>query len=208
MTAPTNRIIGRTSRLPSHQRKVFDRIFHSGGGYVLDFSDRTMKEWFEEHFDLQIYQPRFQTEGTSKGKTLRGFVAVAEPRLVARVLRALWAYRCELKDLVEADPDEEARLKGWLDQFTAELEQASSLPLDAAILDFSGDTTLVKIRASIAADLLAENWDVALDRVHTYCVKRLRHLLAARGQLADPNTPLDGLFAMYARILREEGCDQ
>jgi hypothetical protein len=200
-----NKILGRTMRLPSKQREIFDRIFHSGGGYVLDFSDRSMAEWFEETCGLEIFQARFQVEGASKGKTLRGFVAVAEPRRVAQVLRSLWAYRCTLKDHVEQDAGEEAGLAAWFEQFTAELDAASSMPIEDAIRNFSGDTTLAKLRASIAADLIAEKPDVALDRVHTYCVKRLRHLLAARGQAYGANTPLDALFGAYGRALKDTG---
>lgn len=200
-----SKILGRTRRLPTKQREQFDRIFQSGGGDVLDFSVRTMTEWFEETCGLQIFQPRFQVEGTSKGKTLRGFVAVAEPRLVARVLRALWAYRCSMKSFIEKDPADEDRLAAWFEQFVAELDAASSMPLEDAIRNFSGDTTLAKLRASIAEDLIAEKPDVALDRVHTYCVKRLRNLLAARGQPHDVNTPLDALFGAYGRILKEKG---
>lgn len=199
------RIIGRTRRLPSKPRSVFDQIFHSGGGYVLDFSDRTMAEWFEETFDLDIFQERFQVEGHSKGKTLRGFVEVAEPRLVARVLRALWLYRCEIPDYKESDPEEEARLKDWLDRFTNELETASTIKLEDALTDFSRDTTLPKLRASIANDLIAEKPDVALDRVHTYCVKRFRHLLSDRGQTVDAKTPLDAIFGAYGKLLRDAG---
>ena len=199
------RIMGRTRRLPSAQRTVFDRIFHSGGGYVLDFSDRTMAEWFEENFDLNIFQDRFQIEGASKGKTLRGFVAVAEPRLVAQVLRALWHYRCNLDGYMESDPGEETRLKAWLDQFNGELDNASSLNLEDAFTDFSRDTTLPKLRASIAADLVAEKPDVALDRVHTYCVKRFRTLLGSRGQNVDAKTPLHAIFGAYGKALRDEG---
>lgn len=197
--------MGRTRLLTSQQRIVFDRIFHSGGGYVLDFSDRTMAEWFNESVDLDIFQESFQVDGTSKGKTLRGFVGVAEQRLVARVLRALWDYRCTLADFVETDPDKESRLKAWLVQFTAELESASSLNLEDALKNFSGDTTLPKLCASIATDLIAEKPDVALDRVHTYCVKRLRNLLSARGQTTDAKVPLDALFGAYGKILRDEG---
>lgn len=204
MSAPP-KIIGRTKRLPGKQRDVFDRIFKSGGGYVLDFSDRTMGEWFEETVGIDIYQARFQVESASKGKTLRGFVEVAEPRLVANVLRALWAYRCSQKELIEQDSAEEERLQLWLEQFATELEQVSTLPLSEAIVDFSGDTTLNKLRASIASDLIGEKPDVALDRVHTYCVKRFRHLLAKRGQTTDINTTLDALFGAYGRILRDTG---
>lgn len=200
-----NRILGRSTRLPTKQREVFDHIFHSGGGYVLDFSDRTMAEWFEENCGLQIFQARFQTEGASKGKSLRGFVAVAEPRLVSRVLRALWGYRCSLKDFIEKEPAEEARLSAWFEQFVAELDAASSIPIEDAILNFTDDTTLAKLRASIASDLLAEKPDVALDRIHTYCVKRLRNLLAAKGQTYDAATSLDALFGAYGRILKDTG---
>jgi hypothetical protein len=199
------RILGRTMRLPTGQRVHFDRIFRSGGGDVLDFSIRTMTEWFEENFGIEIFQPRFQVDGTSKGKTLRGFVAVAEPRLVARILRALWDYRCSRRHLIEEDPIEEARLAGWFQKFVAELDEASSMPLGEALRNFSGDTTLAKLRASIAEDLIAEKPDVALDRVHTYCVKRFRNLIDAKGQTFAPDTALDALFAAYGRLLRESG---
>lgn len=199
------RIMGRTLRLPNNQRQVFDQIFHSGGGYVLDFSDRTMAEWFEENFGINIFQERFQIEGSSKGKTLRGFVSVAEPRLVAQVLRALWAYRNTLDGYTDDDPNKETRLHDWLKQFTAELESSSTLRFDESFTDFSSDTTLAKLRASIAADLIAEKPDVALDRVHTYCVKRFRHLLSRHGQTTDARAPLDALFGAYGRILRDSG---
>lgn len=198
-------ILGRTRRLTSHQRTIFDRIFHSGAGYVLDFSDRTMAEWFEETLDLDIFQPRFQVDGHSKGKTLRGFVEIAEPRLVARVLRTLWAYRCTLDEYQEKSTQDEERLKAWLEQFTDELERASSLKLDDAFKNFAGDTTLPKLRASIAGDLVAEKPDVALDRLHTYCVKRFRSLLAARNAPVDASTPLHAIFGTYGKFLWDEG---
>lgn len=197
------RILGRTRRLPAKSRTVFDQIFHSGGGYVLDFSDRTMAEWFEETFDLNIFQERFQMEGHSKGKTLRGFVEVAEPRFAAQVMRALWDYRCTLADYREDDAQEEARLADWLKRFANELEAASTMKLEDALTDFSRDTTLPKLRASIANDLVAEKPDVALDRVHTYCVKRFRHLLSERGQPVDAKTPLHAIFGAYGKLLRD-----
>ena len=120
-------------------------------------------------------------------------------------MRALWDYRCTLTDYSEPEADEEERLKAWLVQFTDELESASSLNLDDALKDFSGDTTLPKLRASIAADLIAEKPDVALDHVHTYCVKRFRNLLSARGQPTDATVPLNALFGAYGKILRDEG---
>lgn len=199
------KIIGRTRRLPSSQRKVFDQIFHSGGGYVLDFSNSTMFDWFEENFDINIFQERFQSEGTSKGKTLRGFVEAAEPRLVARVLLSLWQYRCQLDGYTENDPSKEEKLRSWIHQFANELENASSMNLEDALKDFSGDTTLPKLRASIEADLVAEKPDVAVDRVHTYCVKRFRSLLASYNRTVDAKMPLHASFGSYVRAVTDAG---
>ncbi|WP_417702068.1 abortive infection family protein [Pseudophaeobacter sp.] len=164
-----------------------------------------MAEWFEETFGIDVFQDRFQAKGTSKGNTLRGFVEVAEPRLVAQVLRGLWAYRCSREGCTEPDPKREAELKSWINKFTSELEQASALSLEESFRDFSGDTTLPKLRASIAADLIAENPEVAIDRVQTYCVKRFRTLLAERGVKSDPKAPLHALFGAYGKALKDEG---
>lgn len=200
-----SKIVGRKRRLPTAARRVFDEIFHSGGGWVLDFTDRTMSEWFDETFDLNIFQERFQIEGDSKGKTLRGFVEVAEPKLVAKVLRALWAYRCTLPDYINEDDEREAELKAWITQFTGELEELSDIKLDDAFRDFSNDVSLPKLRASIANDLLSGNPDVAIDRLHTYCVKRFRHLLSGLGQEFGPATALHSLFGAYGKAIKEGG---
>lgn len=123
---------------------------------------------------------------------------------VAKILRALWHYRCSLDGYMETDPTQETRLKAWLDQFTSELDNAPSLNLEDAFTNFSRDTTLPKLRASIAADLVAEKPDVALDRVHTYCVKRFRELLRSRGHNSDTRTPLHAIFGAYGKALRDE----
>jgi hypothetical protein len=35
--------------LSSIERRKLERLLRMGGGYVLDFSDRTFREFFEEH---------------------------------------------------------------------------------------------------------------------------------------------------------------
>ena len=204
-TPQTNKIIGRTTRLPSKQREIFDRIFQSGGGYVLDFSDRTMAEWFQETCGLEILSRTISNRRLQLGQNSAWFCCCGRTALRAQVLRALWVYRCDLANLKENDPVEEARLSAWLERFTSELEASSSMPLEEGIRDFSGDNTLAKLRASIASDLIAEKPDVALDRVRTYCVKRFRYLLSARGHQFDSNAPLDALFGTYGRLLKEGG---
>jgi hypothetical protein len=64
-----------------------------GGGYVLDFSDRTFAEFFAYELDVNIDDPKFKTEGSSKAKRLRFFLKYCNPELRIRTLMALWEYR-------------------------------------------------------------------------------------------------------------------
>lgn len=62
-------------------------------GYVLDFSNKTFSEFFEDEFQIDIYDDVYGIEGESKAKRLRSFVKLSSPRQAARVLRALWEHK-------------------------------------------------------------------------------------------------------------------
>jgi hypothetical protein len=53
--------------------RLIDDLFDMGGGYVLDFSDRTFGEFFNDELNIDIDESRYSTEGTSKAKRLRYF---------------------------------------------------------------------------------------------------------------------------------------
>lgn len=79
-----------------------------------------------------------------------------------------------------------------------------SINLQEAFRDFTDDTTLKRLQEAIASDLASEKPDIAIDRIHTYCVKRFRVLLKERGHdIVD--APLHSLFGLYAKSIRDEG---
>ena len=71
-----------------------------GGGYVLDFTDRTFAEFFRDYG--QIDDPKYSIEGGSKAKRLRYFLRITPPPLSGKVLAALLEY-C-LASSAEVDP--------------------------------------------------------------------------------------------------------
>ena len=73
--------------------RLFEDVFAMGGGYVLDFTNRTFAEFFKSELGINIDDQRYCLEGTSKGKRLRAFLQVDQEPIVARALRALWEYR-------------------------------------------------------------------------------------------------------------------
>lgn len=73
--------------------QLIDHLFGMGGGYVLDFVDRTFAEFFSEELGININDSRYSTEGTSKAKRLRYFLKSCTPQMRIRTLLALWEYR-------------------------------------------------------------------------------------------------------------------
>jgi hypothetical protein len=69
-------------------------------GYVLrfssgqtGFSDRTFAEFFREELNINIDEPKWSVEGSSKGKRLRYFLRTVDAVVAIKTLKALWDYR-------------------------------------------------------------------------------------------------------------------
>ncbi len=73
--------------------KLVDLLFEMEGGYVLDFSDRTMSQFFLGELEIDIDDPLFTADGTSKARRLRSFLTLADTPTCVRALKALWQYR-------------------------------------------------------------------------------------------------------------------
>lgn len=73
--------------------KLVDDIFEMGGGYVLDFSDRTMAAFFAEELNVDIDDPAYREQGTSKAKRLRCYLNKVNLATSVKTLKALWEYR-------------------------------------------------------------------------------------------------------------------
>jgi hypothetical protein len=99
--------------------QFIDKIFAMEGGYVLDFSDRTMAQFFAEELNIDIDDPRYRDDGGSKGKRLRCFLRKEDTDSVVRALNALWNYREMRRALTGQDervPNAHAQLLNLLNR--------------------------------------------------------------------------------------------
>jgi hypothetical protein len=71
---------------------VIDELLQMGSGYVLNFSDFTFSQFFAEQ-GINIDDPRYREQGTSKAKRLRFFLKSSPPSVAANVLTALLEHR-------------------------------------------------------------------------------------------------------------------
>ena len=70
-----------------------DEIFEMGSGYFLNFSNPTFARFFAEEVNVDIDDPTYAENGTSKGRRLRCFLQKVEIPAVVKTLKALWEYR-------------------------------------------------------------------------------------------------------------------
>lgn len=89
----------------STEMRFLDSIFDMGGGYVLDFSNRTMDEFFMEELEIDISHEMFSKDGTSKARRVRCLLQNADHPTVVRVLEALWNYRQSMRGARKAEED-------------------------------------------------------------------------------------------------------
>ena len=187
--------------------RIIDDAFDMHGGYVLDFSDRTLARFFDDEFGLDIDAGQYRANGTSKAKRLRTFFAVEDEYIVSKVLRGLWAHRESLPERERPTWDEgkpEADVKASLFELVGRIEGGGAVPRTDAFEKFASDETLEELIAAIERDIHANKPAAALDRLHTYSMKRTAHLIEKHGGTCDRDDPLHSRLGKYVRLLEEK----
>jgi hypothetical protein len=183
------------------EMRIFDDAFEMHAGYVLDFSDRTMREFFDDEFGIEIYQEKYAFNGTSKAKHLRAFIQTEDAHTVARVARGLWQYR---EGLPQFERPEAGKIKDRLFALIERIEGGGAVARTDAIDRFKQDETLEELISAIERDVTANKPAAALDRLHTYCMKKFAHLLEERGIPCDRDDPLQSRVGKYVKALEAE----
>jgi len=175
-------------------------------GYVLDFSNRTIEEHFEDEFGIEFYSQRYSRNGESKAKRLRTILESHTGPEAAKILRNLWDHRTTLPLYSEqSDPTVEETLRNRFFSVISKLEGDKPEIDLKAFSKFDDSNTLYALIQSIERDIRAGAPEAAMDRLHLFCVKRFRHLLDVRQVQTSPNEPLNSLVGKYKKALEAEG---
>jgi hypothetical protein len=188
------------SDLSSIEKRKLERLFNMGGGYVLNFSDRTFGSFFEEHTGLDIDHAHYKQRGTSKANRLRSFWAIEPNGLVAKVINAMIEQGIEYGCL----PDDQALLED-VRRIVVRLTEGSPVAeidaLSAPVDERDFDTTAKQIREAIDKN----QPEAALDRLHVFVMKFMRTLCEQRGIAVNRDKPLHSMVGEYVKRLRDDG---
>jgi len=186
------------SDLTGSERRKLEKLLGMGGGYVLNFSDRTFGEFFDE-YRVEIDAERYRARGTSKANRLRTFWGEDANHLVGRVIGGLIDYASEEQCFGDSNPvliDACRKVAQRLlsDQPVAELD---------ALAAISDEQDFEVVAEHVRAAIEKNQPEGGLDRLHTFVNKFIRVTCEPHGITITRDKPLHSVFGEYVKELRE-----
>ena len=80
------------SSLSTNEKQVLEKLFQMGSGYVLNFSDRTFREFFKDDVRVDIYDSKYNYASGSKANRMRGFWQAGDDATVGKSIGKLLGY--------------------------------------------------------------------------------------------------------------------
>jgi len=93
------------SNIRSIDFRFLDEALGMESGYVLDFSDRTLRDFFADELDVDIDDQSYAKDGNSKAKRLRCYLRTVNDLSASKALKALWGHRIAIRERRRDEPD-------------------------------------------------------------------------------------------------------
>lgn len=186
------------SDLSGSERRKLEKLLGMGSGYVLNFSDRTFSDFFDE-FRVEIDAERYHARGRSKANRMRTFWDLDSNYTVGRVIGGLIEYGTDEQCFSGSNPDliddcRKTAQRLLSDQPVAELDALTA----------TGDERDFEVLAEHVREAIEKNQpEGALDRLHTFVMKFVRNACEEHGVEVVRDKPLHSLFGEYVRTLRD-----
>jgi hypothetical protein len=185
------------SDLNNLEKRQIESILQMGGGYVLDFSNRTFAEFIEESIGLEAYADKYGKG--SKANVLRAIWKLEPNHVVGKVVGDLVDYAMEVRSDIDGQQSTKCKLIADRLLQGAPVIDIDSITAKSAKRDFAGLVKLVK-------DAIDRNEpETGLDRLHTFMVKYFRILCEKHGIAIKRDKPLHSLAGEYIKFLKVKG---
>jgi hypothetical protein len=168
-------------------------------GFVLNFSDNTMKEFFLESIRINIYEEKYNQSSGSKANRMRAFWEKEPNHIVGKLLLDIFENWKELNELNKEEPPNE------LAEIARRLLENISVPEIDAIKPITDEKDFEGIAKLVRESIEKNEPENGLDRLHTYLVKYFRVRCEKYGIAIDKNKPLHSLVGEYIKEIKSKG---
>lgn len=184
------------AKLKHYQRDQIREWFCPEPGYVLDFTSETFKEFFEDHFETNIYADAFSERGTSKYNRLQAFIELSPPHIVIELLRLLWDRRNQDRD----DQIEVSNQRLASDAWEVSVELIEAMVENAAVEDIPFNQLIGSLAAlpshTAAPHLQRVSAEWTLDTVEREFTRAFENIEK------DPEAAVTGACSMLESLLK------
>jgi hypothetical protein len=181
------------------EKKQLERLLGMASGYVLNFTDRTFREFIADATGRDIFDQRYAYASGSKANRLRAFWRDEPNHVVGGLLTELLRYH------VSEGFDEADRLYGECHRIAERLLQDAPVQDAQVITALSSEKGFEAVAKSVRDAIEKNELEAGLDRLHTFAIKYVRHLCVKHGIAVDRDKPLHSLFGEYVRELKRLG---
>jgi len=185
------------STLSAFDKRKLETLFGMASGYVLDFSDRTFREFVLDVVGKNIVEPVYRINSGSKANCLRGFWNHESDHVVAELLDRLIQYNQEQP----SDPKLVADCQG----IVARLRQSAPIEDFESLRPITDDRAFATLHKALKAAIASNEPEAALDRLHTFVLKYMREVCERHGIATNREKPLHSLMGEYVKAVKAEG---
>ena len=188
------------SDLTAIEKRKLERAFGMGSGYVLNFSNRTMEEFFLDTVGIEIYDEKYNRGTGSKANRMREFWDVESNHTVGKVLGTIFDNWEEFKSFDSPEQPPEECLK-----IVQRLKDSAPVPDLDALTPNTAEETFENLSESVRKSIEQNKPEEGLDRLHTFLIKYFRTLCQKRGLSVGRDKPLHSLVGEYIKALKQAG---
>lgn len=178
------------SNLTASEKTKLEKLFEMSSGYVLDFSNSSFSTYVFDSTSIRIYE---EYDG-SKANLLRAFWNEKSNYLVAKLLKDLLEHYLTKHNF---EPPKKALYNECL-KIVERLEESEK---SINIKPNSDEKDFHKLSKSIKESMEKNEPELALDRLHTFCVKYIKELCNKHSLVFSKDEPLHSLFGKYVKYL-------
>ena len=191
------------SDLTNIEKLKLEKFLEMGGGYVLDFSNRTFQEFILDCLGIDIYDNKYDYASGSKANRLREFWRKEPNYIVSKLLSDLLEYwRTNKLTSMSSVTNAEEALFDECQRIVERLQLDNPVEHIDVIQPSTNDKDFTLLAKSIRESIQKNEPEAALDRLHTYVVKYTRQLCENHGIKCDKSIPLHALFGGYIKHLK------
>ena len=188
------------SNLNAMEKRKLERAFGMSNGYVLNFSNRTMAEFFLDSVGIEIYDQKYNRASGSKANRMRAFWEKESNYTVGKLLFDIFNNWSDLSCYNDSEKPPEDCLK-----IAARLKESGPVPELDAIKAISDEKDFETLAKSVRESIEKNEPESGLDRLHTFLVKYFRIKCMNYGLNIDKKKPLHSLVGEYIKEIKKEG---